>query len=227
MPRIDRITMTTTIERTLSKLAHQSELERSGKSQAASGEEMLAITYDTGKLFEILLITMKAKRILEIGTSVGYSTLWFANAIAYNNTRESINVKPITTVEMNPSKIKRATENFAEAGAGNLIEVLEGNAKTVLHNMLEDFKRKAGVQKTDGLFDFIFFDADKECLTEYFDMAFPMLRIGGIIATDNMLYPEEYRRFMSEYSNYIRNKNSVKTVTVAIGNGEELTTKLF
>jgi predicted O-methyltransferase YrrM len=194
--------MTTTIERTLSKLDEQSELERSGKSQAASGEEMLAITYDTGKFFEILLIAMKAKRILEIGTSVGYSTLWFANALVYNNTMESINIKPIITVEMNPSKIKRASENFAEAGVGNLIEVSEGNAKTVLHDILKDFKRTEGVQKTDGLFDFI-------------------------IATDNMLYPEEYRGFMSEYANYIHSNNSVKTVTVAIGNGEELTTKLF
>ena len=219
--------MATAVERTLSKLAKQSELERSGKSQAASGEEMLAITYDTGKFFEILLIAMKAKRILEIGTSVGYSTLWFANALVYNNSMESINIKPIITVEMNPSKIKRASENFAEAGVGNLIEVLEGNAKTVLHDILKDFKLTEGVQKTDGLFDFIFMDADKECLTEYFDMALPMLRIGGIIATDNMLYPEEYRGFMSEYANYIRSNNSVKTVTVAIGNGEELTTKLF
>lgn len=219
--------MTTTIESILSKLDKQSELERSGKSQAAYGEEMLAITYDTGKFFEILLIAMKAKRILEIGTSVGYSTLWFANALVYNNTMESINIKPIITVEMNPSKIKRASENFAEAGVGNLIEVSEGNAKTVLHDILKDFKRTEGVQKTDGLFDFIFLDADKECLTEYFDMVLPMLRIGGIIATDNMLYPEEYRGFMSEYANYIRSNNSVKTVTVAIGNGEELTTKLF
>ena len=219
--------MATAVERTLSKLAKQSELERSGKSQAASGEEMLAITYDTGKFFEILLIAMKAKRILEIGTSVGYSTLWFANALVYNNSMELINIKPIITVEMNPSKIKRASENFAEAGVGNLIEVLEGNAKTVLHDILKDFKRTEGVQKTDGLFDFIFMDADKECLTEYFGMALPMLRIGGIIATDNMLYPEEYRGFMSEYANYIRSNNSVKTVTVAIGNGEELTTKLF
>jgi predicted O-methyltransferase YrrM len=140
---------------------------------------------------------------------------------------ESINIKPIITVEMNPSKIKRASENFAEAGVGNLIEVLEGNAKTVLHDILKDFKRTEGVQKTEGLFDFIFLDADKECLTEYFDMVLPILRIGGIIATDNMLYPEEYRGFMSEYANYIRSNNSVKTVTVAIGNGEELTTKLF
>ena len=219
--------MTTTIERTLSRLNKQSELERSGKGQAASGEEMLAITYDTGKLFEILLIAMKAKRILEIGTSVGYSTLWFANALAYNNTRESINVKPIVTVEMNPSKIKRASDNFAEAGVGNLIDVLEGKAKAVLHNILNDFKRKEVVERTGGLFDFIFLDADKESLTEYFDMVLPMLRIGGIIATDNMIYPEEYRNFMSDYANYIRSKNSVKTVTVAIGNGEELTTRLF
>jgi predicted O-methyltransferase YrrM len=58
-------------------------------------------------------------------------------------------------------------------------------------------------------------------------MALPMLRIGGVVATDNMLYPEEYRDIMSEYANYIRSNNAVKTITLEVGNGEEITTKLF
>ncbi len=219
--------MSLRLERVLSKLGEQANFERSGKIEAPSGDEMLAITHDTGKFFEIFLIAMRAKRILEIGTSVGYSTLWFASALVHNYAAVLKNRKPILTVELNPSKINRAAKNFTEAGVGNLIEVLEGNAKRVLHEMLEDLKRKEENQKKDCFFDFIFLDADKENLKEYFDMALPMLRIGGVIATDNMLYPEEYSGFMSEYADYIRCKSSVKTVTVAIGNGEEITTKLF
>lgn len=218
--------MSLKIERVLSKLGEQSELERSKSLHTPSGDEMLAITNDTGKFFEIFLIAMKAKRILEVGTSVGYSTLWFANALVHNAAQLK-NGKPIISVEMNPSKINRASKNFTEAGVENLIEVLEGNAKRVLLEISEHLKGEAEAQKKDSLFDFIFLDADKENLKEYFDMALPMLRIGGVVATDNMLYPEEYRDLMSEYANYIRSNNTVKTITLEIGNGEEITTKLF
>jgi len=215
------------VERVLSKLGQQSMLERSGKIHASPGDEMLAIAHDTGKFFEIFLIAMKAKRILEIGTSVGYSTLWFANAIIHNYSATPKKGKPIITVERSTSKIKRASKNFTEAGVENLIEILEGSAKRVLNTISEDLKGKEDNQKMDSFFDFIFLDADKENLKEYFDMAFQMLRVGGVIATDNMLYPEEYSSFMSQYANYIRSKNSAKTVTVAIGNGEEITTRLY
>jgi len=219
--------MSLKIERVLSKLGEQSELERSRTMQAPSGDEMLAITNDTGKFFEIFLIAMRANRILEIGTSVGFSTLWFANALVHNNAVQPKNGKPIISIEMNPSKISRASKNFTEAGVENVIDVLEGNAKKVLLEISEDLKGQAEARKTDSLFDFIFLDADKENLKEYFDLALPMLRIGGVVATDNMLYPEEYRDLMSEYANYIRGKNTVKTITLEIGNGEEITTKLF
>ncbi|HEX5981783.1 MAG TPA: O-methyltransferase, partial [Nitrososphaeraceae archaeon] len=67
---------------------------------------------------------------------------------------------------------------------------------------------------------------DKENLRYYFDLVLPMLRVGGIIATDNMLYPEEYRPMMIDYTNYIKNKPNIESVMVPIGNGEELTIKL-
>jgi predicted O-methyltransferase YrrM len=53
-----------------------------------------------------------------------------------------------------------------------------------------------------------------------------MVRVGGIIATDNILYPEEYRPMMIDYTNYIKNKPNIESVMVPIGNGEELTIKL-
>lgn len=213
--------------RVLARLGEQSKRERSEEIKALPEDKMLAITPDTGMFFKILLSAMHTKRILEIGTSVGYSTLWFAEAMIQDGTtRPEGAEKHIITVDMNHSKIERATKNFDDAGVRGMIEVLEGSARNILHQLLKNFEDKSHIRKTEGLFDFVFFDADKEHLKEYFDLVLPMLRIGGIVAADNMLYPEDYRPLMTEYSNYVRSKPFVQSVTVPIGNGEEITIKL-
>jgi len=215
------------IKRVLARLGEQSKRERSEEIKALPEDKMLAITPDTGMFFKILLSAMHTKRILEIGTSVGYSTLWFAEAMIQDGTtRPEGAEKHIITVDMNHSKIERATKNFDDAGVRGMIEVLEGSARNILHQLLKNFEDKSHIRKTEGLFDFVFFDADKEHLKEYFDLVLPMLRIGGIVAADNMLYPEDYRPLMTEYSNYVRSKPFVQSVTVPIGNGEEITIKL-
>ena len=219
--------MNRNIKWVLARLGEQSKLERSGDMKVLPQDEMLAITPDTGMFFKIILTAMRAQRILEIGTSVGYSTLWFADAmIQIGMAKAELVEKPITTVDINHSKVEKATKNFDEAEVRGLIDVLEGNARDVLHELLRNFEAQNHIKKTDGLFDFVFFDADKEDLREYFDLVLPMLRIGGIIATDNMLYPEAYRPLMSEYANYVRSRPSVESVLVPIGNGEEITIKL-
>lgn len=210
----------------LTRLGEQSKRERSGEIKVLPKEEMLAITPDTGGFFKIILIAMRAKRILEIGTSVGYSTLWFADAMIQNGITKAEVAKPIITIDINHSKIEKATKNFDEADVKDLIKVLEGSAMNILHELSNDFHSKNHIKKTDGLFDFVFFDADKENLREYFDLVLPMVRIGGIIATDNMLYPEDYRPLMLEYANHVRSKPYIQSVTVPIGNGEEITIKL-
>jgi caffeoyl-CoA O-methyltransferase len=219
--------MNRNIKWVLARLGEQSKRERSGDTKVLPQDEMLAITPDTGMFFKIILTAMRAQKILEIGTSVGYSTLWFADAMIQNGMAKAEGVdKPITTVDINHLKIEKATKNFDEAEVRGLIDVLEGNARDVLHELLRNFEAQNHIKKTDGLFDFVFFDADKEDLREYFDLVLPMLKIGGIIATDNMLYPEAYRPLMSEYANYVRSRPSVESVLVPIGNGEEITIKL-
>ena len=219
--------MNRNIKWVLARLGEQSKRERSGDIKVLPQDEMLAITPDTGMFFKIMLTAMRAQKILEIGTSVGYSTLWFADAMIQNGmAKAEVVEKPITTVDINHSKVEKATKNFDEAEVRGLIDVLEGNARDVLHELLKNFEAQNHIKKTDGLFDFVFFDADKEDLREYFDLVLPMLRIGGIIATDNMLYPEAYRPLMSKYANYVRSRPSVESVLVPIGNGEEITIKL-
>lgn len=217
----------TKISKVLSRLEEQSKRERSGKVVIPRPEMMLAITLDTGIFFNITLKAMRAKRILELGTSCGYSTLWFAEALMQisemSNTRQE---KTIITIEMNHSKIERANKNFDEAGVKDLIDLKEGQADDILSEISKNYDNENYLKDGNRLFDFVFFDADKENLRYYFDLVLPMLRVGGIIATDNMLYPEEYRPMMIDYTNYIKNKPNIESVMVPIGNGEELTIKL-
>jgi len=215
----------------MDRLEEQSRLERSGQASVADDDLMLAITRDTGKFLSVLLTSMGANKILEIGTSTGYSTLWFALAlIQTENTLSQKVKKSIITIERDPSKVNRAKKNFADAEVHDLIKIMEGNALDALsqlsNNDHHDTTLNGGRDGGGGLFDFVFLDADKENLTRYFDLALPLLRKGGIIVTDNILYPEEYRPTMSQYVKYIEGNELVTSVTVPIGYGEELTLKV-
>lgn len=195
----------------LRRLDAASNLERSHKLDIAPEDRMLAITPDTGLFYNILLRSMGAARILEIGLSTGYSTAWFAEALLDNPVSD--NAK-ITTIEKNPSKIRRAKENLSEAGVIDLIDIREGAAIDVLDTL-------HGEQ-----FDFVFIDADKENIIKYFDAAFPMLAPCGIIGADNMLYPEKYQKQMEKYHLYAAAQKGAKTTTINVGNGQEITIKV-
>ncbi|HZA99759.1 MAG TPA: O-methyltransferase [Nitrososphaera sp.] len=193
--------------RVISRLNRQSNRERSGRVKVAPDQEMLAITAETGIFFSVLLKGIKARRILEVGTSAGFSTLWFADAMGKNHSTRVI------TIEMNPQKAEWALKNFKEAGVDKMIEIKQGVALDLLH-------------KLKGKFDFVFLDADKENIIRYFDLVLPMVRIGGIIAADNMLYPDHFRPAMKKYARHVNSKPNTQSVTVPIGMGEEITIKL-
>jgi predicted O-methyltransferase YrrM len=191
----------------ISRLNKQANRERNGRVKVEPDQEMLAITADTGIFFSVLLKAIRARRILEVGTSAGFSTLWFADAIGKNS-----NTK-IITIEMNPQKVEWALKNFKEAGFDKMIEIKQGLALDLLHNL-------------KGKFDFVFLDADKENIIRYFDLVLPLVRIGGIIAADNMLYPDHFRPVMRKYARHVHSKPNTQSITVPIGLGEEITIKL-
>ena len=166
---------------------------------------MLAITADTGMFFSILIKAIEAKRVLEVGTSVGFSTLWFADAIGKKGR--------ITTIEMDHLKIERARKHFKQAGVEKIIEIRHGVALDVLRTL-------------KGRYDFVLLDADKENIIKYFDLILPLVRAGGIIVADNMLFPPPYRPMMKKYARHVRGNRNIQSVTVPIGMGEEVTIKL-
>ena len=200
------------ITKTLKKLEKQSHLEKTRKVDVSSEKRMLAITRDTGELINLLLFSKKAKNMLEIGTSTGYSTLWCAEVAKRNSGK-------VFTIEHDQNKIKRAEKNFSDAKVTKYISIKNGEAVDIL----ESLKRK---KKYHIFFDFVLIDADKENVTKYFDLVVPLVKKGGMIMTDNMTYPEKYRTHMKKLSRHIRKNSKFRTMTCQIGNGEEISVKI-
>jgi len=201
------------IQNVLSRLEKDIDYENSHRDEIPGEKRLNCISKNIGTFYNIMLKSINAKKILEIGMSVGYSGLWFADAIM-SNTQDG----QITTIDREQFKIDSATRNFEEAGVSSLIKIREGEARKILHEIKEEFG--------ENYFDFIFIDADKESYIEYFDLCLPLVRKGGIIAADNILFPERFNEMMADYLSHVRNNPNVQSVTVPIDNGEEVTIKL-
>jgi len=201
------------IQNVLSRLEKDINYENSHRDEIFPQERMNCISKNIGMFYNIMLKSIHAKKILEIGMSVGYSGLWFADAIM-SNTKDG----QIITIDREQFKIDSATRNFEEAGVSSLIKIREGEARKILHEIKEEFG--------ENYFDFIFIDADKESYIEYIDLCLPLVRKGGIIAADNILFPERFNEMMADYLSHVRSNPNVQSVTVPIDNGEEVTFKL-
>ena len=202
------------IQNVLSRLEKDIDYENSHRSEVPSGERLNCISKNIGMFYNIMLKSINAKKILEIGMSVGYSGLWFADAVMSSTKSDG----QIITIDREKFKIDKATQNFEEAGVDSLIKIREGEAKKILHEIKEEFG--------ENYFDFIFIDADKESYIEYFDLCLPLVRKGGIIGADNILFPERFNEMMADYLSHVRSNPNVQSVTVPIDNGEEITFKL-
>jgi predicted O-methyltransferase YrrM len=202
------------IQNVLSRLEKDIDYENSHRDEVTSEKRLNCISKNIGMFYNIMLKSINAKKILEIGMSVGYSGLWFADAVISSAQSDG----QIITIDREKFKIDKATQNFEEAGVDSLIKIREGEAKKILHEIKEEFG--------ENYFDFIFIDADKESYIEYFDLCLPLVRKGGIIGADNILFPERFNEMMADYLSHVRNNPNVQSVTVPIDNGEEITFKL-
>jgi predicted O-methyltransferase YrrM len=198
------------IAQVLHSLEKRANYEKENFTMIHHDKRMLAITRDTGIFYNTLLKIQNSKKILEIGTSFGYSTLWFASAIGKKS--------KIITVEKNPKKIKFAKKNFQKAGVSDMIEIKEGIAKDILIQLGKS-------KRTKESFDFIFIDADKEEYPFYFDICLPMLKKGGIIAADNIIFPRKFKKHIKKYLEHINEIKDIQSITIPIGNGQEISFK--
>ncbi|MDF5724278.1 MAG: O-methyltransferase [Rhizonema sp. PD37] len=168
-------------------------------------EMMLAVGLQTGEFLNMLLKTQGGKRILEIGTSVGYSTIWLAEAARVNGGR-------VTTVECVAAKQAQAVENIRRAGLEDNVDFQLGNAVELLENL-------------PGAWDFILLDLWKELYIPCFDCFYKKLAPGAIIVADNITFPPDFRPIMKAYQEYVRAKPDLDSIEIDIGQGLELTRK--
>lgn len=126
---------------------------------------MWNITPEEGKLLYILASTADAKNVVEVGTSVGYSAIWFCLALRTTGGK-------ITTHEIDPYRIDIAGKNFERAGVSNLVTIVKGDAHKNVTRLKEPI-------------DILYIDADKSGYFDYFKKLLPLVRPGGLILAHN------------------------------------------
>jgi predicted O-methyltransferase YrrM len=135
-----------------------------------AGLPPIQVSPSQGKLGMLLAVACRARRILEIGTLGGYSTIWLARALPPDG--------QLVTLEIDPKHAEVARRNFARAGVSHLIELREGAASDSLARL---------VSEKTAPFDFIFIDADKERYPEYFTLSLQLAHRGTMMIADNIV----------------------------------------
>lgn len=145
-------------------------LDAALKASAEAGLPGIQVSPAQGKMLQILAQAAGARRILEIGTLGGYSTIWLARALPVGGS--------LITLELNPKHAEVARANIARAGLTDRVELLLGPALETLQQL---------VAEKQGPFDFVFIDADKPGYADYFVQVLKLTRRGSVIIADNVI----------------------------------------
>ncbi len=145
-------------------------LDAAIEDSKAAGLPAIAVTPAQGKLLHLLARLQGARRILEMGTLGGYSTIWLARALPEGGR--------LVTLEVNPEYSKIAQANISRAGLDSVVHLRLGAALDSLPQMAAEGA---------GAFDFIFIDADKKNIPQYFEFARKLSRPGSLIIVDNVV----------------------------------------
>lgn len=172
---------------------------------AVRDEFLLPVGEDVGRFMHSLILARRPARILELGTSYGYSTLFLADAAAQIGAL-------VVTCELADYKQTYAREQLAEAGLNHFVEFRCGDALDCL-------------QDDKGLWDFVLLDIWKELYLPCFEAFYPKLSDEGIIVSDNMIEPEFDRPSVRQYRNAVRCKPDLQSVLLPIGSGIDLTVR--
>ena len=175
------------------------------------------IDAEVGSLLRVLATGMGASRILEIGTAVGYSGIWLAGALPPGGM--------LLTLEIDAERARTARENFARSGFADRVNVLVGDA----HRMLT---------KVAGPFDMIFQDGDKHQYGPLLQRLVDLLRPGGMLITDNVLWSghvvpgfhaqpahDEGTRAIADYNERLNTHPQLMTVIVPLRDGVAISVK--
>jgi predicted O-methyltransferase YrrM len=178
------------------------EIERFGLShdpvQTDRKQKMLNLERSTAELIHILLLSSGRKRVLEIGTSNGFS------AIVIGATLQSVDgAVPLTTIEQDPLKVGGARTNIAHANLSFFVQVIQGSATEVVNELT-------------GPFDCVFFDADRLSAPEQLQILLPKLESDVLLLADNILsHPQEVEAYIAA----VEQLPGFVSITAPVGKG--------
>ncbi len=150
---------------------------------------MMNVSRENGRLLRLLTETAGAKHVVEIGTSNGYSGIWFCLGLRATGGR-------LTTHEINAERAALARENFKRSGVEEIVTLVEGDA----HNEITKLK---------GPIDIVFIDADKPGYMDYLNKVLPLVRSGGLILAHNTTNSGPA---MQDYLKAITTKPNLETI---------------
>jgi predicted O-methyltransferase YrrM len=165
-------------------------------------EMLLPVGRATGSLMNLLIREGGAQRILEVGSSYGYSTIWLAEGA------RAVGGK-VVSLELRPAKTQYATAQLARASLDDRVEFRIGDALGSLDELA-------------GPFDFVLIDLWKDLYVPVFERLYPKLAPGALIVADNMLEPESARAHAQAYRERVRAAPGMTSVLLTVGNGIEL-----
>jgi predicted O-methyltransferase YrrM len=173
---------------------------REDRNALPRDESLLALGRDAGKLVNILARSLGKPRILELGTSYGYSGVWLADAARASGGH-------LTTMELQDYKSKYAREKSIEAGLSDYVDFQVGDAVQLI--ALLPFK-----------LDFVLVDLWKDLYVPCLEEFYPKLNPGAIIVADNILHPGG--EGVARYVEAVRKKEKMSSILVPVGSGLEI-----
>ena len=168
-------------------------------------EMLIHVGPETGRLLHLLATGARARTILELGTSYGYSTIWLADAARATGGR-------VHTVELSARKVEYAEGQLERAGLADVVLCHIGSALDA-------------IPRLDGPFDLVLIDLWKDLYAPCFELVYPKLAPGGLVVADNMLFPPSARADAAAYQALVRTKPDMDSLLVTIGSGVELSRK--
>ncbi len=176
----------------------------------AAENKIPILHWQAAELLEIMIKSVSPRRVLEIGTAIGYSTIRIARNLGKNGV--------IHTIEKSEDNIKVAENNFSQSGFKHKIALLKGDALEIMPRLPKKY-------------DFIFLDADKQDYSRLFDYSLILLKKGGVIFIDNLLWhgytaadrvPNDFSKstkIIRDFNNIFMNQPNLKATILTVGDG--------
>lgn len=166
-----------------------------------------AVTPERGAVLYLMARAIRARRVVEFGSSFGISTIYLATAVRDNFPGESSPSAQVTGSDMEESKVAAATKNIAAAGLANLAKILQGDALQTL-------------RAVEGPIDLAFLDGPKDMYLAVLRMFEPKLRQGAVIISDNI---DSFRKEVKPFLDYVQTpKNGYASSTLGLSDGMEI-----